>query len=1599
MHTPKGISVYSFQIFLLKTISLLVFVTGFFTQQVLAQFTDDFTDGDFLSSPAWSGSTSKFVISSGQLRLMAPAVSGDGYLSTPSRSIDSATWEFFVRMDFNPSSTNYASIYLTSDQANLAGPLNGYFVMLGNVNDEISLYKQSGTTKTKIIDGTDGKLNLALVTAMVRVTRDADGNWELLSDVGSTGSFTSEGFVADLSTMSSQYSGVYCLYSSTRSDKFYFDNFVVQGDPFTDNVPPALDSLKVLSSSKLQLSFSEEVSATAENTDNYMIEGSHPDTAMLQPDRKTVLLQFAELFPNGIETMIHVSGVTDTAGNVMVPIEDSFLFFQPSAISFKDIVITEIFPDYEPVIGLPGAEYLEILNRSIHPIDLSNWKITDGSSTGVLGSRILQPGSYLILCSTSNASLFSGWGACMGVSNFPTLNNSSDRLRLRNADDLVVDSVNYSSSWYGDDDKRNGGYSLELIDPDNFCLDERNWKSSQNEMGGTPGIMNSVFQAIIDLAGPRVASVSMVSDSTVRIQFDEKLQSEIPVPGDFSIDPSLDIAEVHFTDETKRSLDLLTSPVEPGRMYTMILSGIKDCAGNLIEPGDATAFLNPDSIPPNVDSVAVTSATEVTIFLSEKIDPATASRQENYFLGETGIHPAVVSVATDQRSVSLRFSDPFDNGASQILVMEHAEDINGNFAVIEAHFVFFQPSPVRPRDIIITEIFPDPLPMVGLPEAEFIEIYNRSPNPVNVEHWTITDRSTVATMPYKILLPGDYVVVTSKSNESLFSDVAQVIALNSFPTLNNTRDTLVVKDASRSMIDSVVYQSTFYQDEDKKEGGWTLERINPEDVCREEENWAASQDVTGGTPGRQNSVFAIVHDTEGPKVSEVDQPSPALLHVLFNEKTNMNLPDIDDVRIEPPKRIQSLSFEDPRTLAIKLEEPLENLKTYLVSVRNIFDCPGNLIQAGFTWGFVNPDSIPPAITGINVISQREIQLLFSEALNDSVATDIQHYSLQADSASPTSVNVDSTGSIVTLLFARDFQNGVEETVSVSGMEDVNGNVADLAGSFMFFMSAAVYFKDVIITEILADPFPVAGLPESEFVEIFNRSENPVNIAGWKFGDGSAIAEMPAKIILPREYLILCPASAALAFSPHGRVLGLRGFPALNNSGEPLTLKDASGGLIDSVNFSDSWFLDDELMEGGYSLELIDVENTCAEAGNWIGSLSESGGTPGKQNSVYDNKPDQKGPELYSINVESQTRIKLWFNEKLEQQLPDPQNFLLVPDVGIEHVSFSSPTLTGIDLWLSESLRKGVEYAVTANNVRDCAGNMIDGEASTLTFAVPESPGEADLVINEILFNPHPDGVDFIEIYNRSEKFIDIRDLSLANFGDSLLNFRPCSEEHFLMRPESYLVFTSDADVLSGQYPRGDPSNYRKATLPSMNDDEGTIALVGPDRHVIDRLAYSRKMHSLFIKDEEGISLERISFEEPTEALANWKSASGTSGFATPGLRNSNSVAESSPKGRNVTVVPEVFQPLSGVEDFTRIFYLFEKGGYVANVNVFDSGGRLVRKLVDNEIIGTEGFFRWDGDEEGGTKARIGYYMIRFEVFDETGSLRIFRERVSIAGRF
>lgn len=662
----------------------------------------------------------------------------------------------------------------------------------------------------------------------------------------------------------------------------------------------------------------------------------------------------------------------------------------------------------------------------------------------------------------------------------------------------------------------------------------------------------------------------------------------------------------------------------------------------------------------------------------------------------------------------------------------------------------------------------------------------------------------------------------------------------------------------------------------------------------------------------------------------------------------------------------------------------------------------NFLFDDFYAGPPRIDTVPPSIQSIQIVTASELEITFSEQVQASDAEMLSNYFVSDGLDNPDRAELQSNGKTVTLFFAKKFPDAIPCTITVKNEIDLTGNeMTSVSDTFTYSQPTITLFKDVVLTEIFADPNPQIGLPAAEFVEIFNRSSTTVDLTNWKFTDGTSTGLLTSKNLLPGNYLILTSASNASLFSSYNNVMGVSNFPTLNNGGDALVLKNVNGVKIDSVNYDDSWYRDDDKKEGGWSLELIDPNNTCAESENWIASEDSSGGTPCKENSVFANKPDLTGPMLLSAVVLSSDKLKITFSEKLDKNIPLINNFAITPSDSISAVAFSDASLTALELSLKNKIEHDVLYSITVQNIYDCAGNQIQKDFSKAVFSQSEQADSLDILVNEILFNPRPTGVDFVEVYNNSSKFINLKNWSIAGMENGLVvNEKSITPGDYMLYPSSYLVLTTNGDIVKGEYPASHEDTFLKVvTMPALNDDYGTVVLLNGEKKIIDYMAYTKGMHSAFVKDDEGVSLERIAFGGSTNDPQNWKSASSTVGYATPGYLNSSARSESIIPDESVKVDPEIFIPLVGQPDFTQILYNFNQASYVANVTIFDIQGHEIKELANNEILGAQGSFRWEGDRDNGSKARVGYYVVNFEVFDSKGNVKTFHKRVVIATKF
>jgi hypothetical protein len=815
-----------------------------------AQFSDNFSNGNFTENPTWIGDTDDFIVNAQQeLQLNAPAEASTRSLVTFSNAIFDASWEFRVRLGFNPSGSNLARIYLISDEADLTGPLNGYFVLVGGTPREIALFRQTGTTVTKIIEGEANTVNNNSPNLRVRVTRSEDGTWELLRDLSAGNNFVSEGTTTDTTHEFGLWFGVRPIYTATRSTLFFFDDFVVTGTGMPDNDPPLIENIFVLNQNQVRITFNEPVTeASATNVNNYQVAGAlgSPQNVTLENFTQAILTFSQNFEPNQVNELT-VSGVQDLAFNTIATTTVNFTFFILGEPSVRSVVFNELMADPTPSLGLPAEEYIELYNPTEFAYNLGGWKYVNQSAERILPDYQLAPGGYVILCAPAHVDLFSPFGDVLPVNSWPALVNAADSVTLKSPDDLIIDFVNYTTAWYNDPSSAGGGYSLEQINPLHPCSGIHNWRASTNPIGGTPGVENSVFSAEPESLNLEVVSTLVVDENIVRVDFNRPVSEESLALDNFSVSPALDLVSVQPNYDRSKINLFFVDPIEVGTFYTLSFSNLEDCFGNT---------LNENS----------------TVFVK---------------------------------------------GAEPL-----------------------------PGEIIFNEIMADPTPVVGLPDAEYIELFNRSENLIDLSGSRI---NTISLPNGSLIEPGGFLIVANENAEPLlnqFGPVAVVSMSNTY--LTNSGRELILFNANSVIIDQVTYSNTWYNDASKANGGWSLELINPFLECSSNFNWTAANNSVGGTPGAQNSVFTDEPDTEAPQVLTVLKGSTDnQIEIRFNEPIALSSINQNNFSVTEGFEIifatSANSFNTAITLGINpVPEPNTTIQ---ITLNNIADCSDNFMEA------------------------------------------------------------------------------------------------------------------------------------------------------------------------------------------------------------------------------------------------------------------------------------------------------------------------------------------------------------------------------------------------------------------------------------------------------------------------------------------------------------------------------------------------------------------------------------------------------------------------------------------------------------------------------
>ena len=264
-----------------------------------------------------------------------------------------------------------------------------------------------------------------------------------------------------------------------------------------------------------------------------------------------------------------------------------------------------------------------------------------------------------------------------------------------------------------------------------------------------------------------------------------------------------------------------------------------------------------------------------------------------------------------------------------------------------------------------------------------------------------------------------------------------------------------------------------------------------------------------------------------------------------------------------------------------------------------------------------------------------------------------------------------------------------------------------------------------------------------------------------------------------------------------------------------------------------------------------------------------------------------------------------------------------------------------------------------------------------TFAMAEVGIMGDVIINEFVSNPYTDGKDWVELYNNSDKYIDLMNWQLANFDDDTISNFDVIQDHYVLHPNDYVVISEDTSFILENYPASVDGKFLQSNLPSYNNDSSSIYLFNFNE-LIDKVSYGSDWHFSLLDETDGVSLERIdpngesnnSFGISSRKYWFWNTWQKKLQYI-PAVYNGS-----------FSFTNNVFSPDSdGFEDVLQVTYEMNEEGLLGQVSIYDDKGRIIKNLFSNELIGSSGSFTWDGTTNDGVKASIGVYVMLLKLFN------------------
>lgn len=356
--------------------------------------------------------------------------------------------------------------------------------------------------------------------------------------------------------------------------RFMMDGFQF-GDWEEDTSPPELLRVRGYDADQIEVQFSEAIDPVFSTLAlNYSLDGVEPLEAVLKND-SLVYLTFARHLEMGKEMDLKIQQIPDREGNFLKESSLSFVFYDPTVIPSKTLVINELMPAPKADLDLPNAEYIELLHVGAYPIRLEGVQLANSRTATPLNNLWLEPDAHVLLVSSSALTAFEDYGIVLPVDGWPALLNAGDQVTIFDDSGQLIDRVSYSTVTWGGAEWSGGGYSLEVVNPLLKCEQSSFLQVSQDPRRGTPGARNSVWDVSPDLIAPTFSRFWFESEQELVLEFSEPLQA-----GSGEITFSEDVGLDTFRIEQSLLRIQFSEPFPENFLVILSLNAWIDCSGN-----------------------------------------------------------------------------------------------------------------------------------------------------------------------------------------------------------------------------------------------------------------------------------------------------------------------------------------------------------------------------------------------------------------------------------------------------------------------------------------------------------------------------------------------------------------------------------------------------------------------------------------------------------------------------------------------------------------------------------------------------------------------------------------------------------------------------------------------------------------------------------------------------------------------------------------------------------------------------------------------------------------------------------------------------------